>query len=328
MITRKFKCYKLTFPAGLHLNRGRNHYDKTEEYIHSDTFFAALQAVWAKWGEDPALLESTVISSLFPFFSDHKGQGTRYFFPKPFIPHIEDSKAPENHAKLLKKIKWLDQEYFEKLVTNTFKLNWSDLQGKFLSTISIGPISRRSSRIRTRVARKLNEDTKPYYIDELYFSENAGLYLLIDKNQDTVNLERALRMLGDEGIGTDKSSGKGYFTYSVDYINLQVPENGDFKTNLSLYCPESEEEWGSCTTGKHMYSLVKRGGWLTDNKFKNYRKNEIFMVEEGSLLHHSGKWLPHAGTIKDLAPSILKSRGLNHPVWRSGKSLFIPIQLD
>ncbi len=325
----KFHLFELFFPHGLHLSRGPQNTDHSHPYLHSDAILAALMQVYSQWGLDPEDLKSMVLSSAFPLVKD--GQKTHYFFPKVFFPEVKGFDEEKGFAKKLKKIAWLDYESFEALANGKFQFMETALKDSYYSN-GPRPLMQSNIRLRTRVGRD-QEDTRPYYIDELNFSAESGLYFLC-YNLDAAQLKQlrtALRMLKDSGIGTDRSVGKGNFYFTETDLELNLPDQANYALNLGVFLPNNLEEWKQLTqTENHRYELLQRGGWFDGSSaFIGRRKNSVNMIREGGLWSNpQGSGLLVRGRVADLAPQSLIKEGLGHPVYRSGKSLFIPLNLE
>lgn len=322
--------YELSFPHGLHLNKGRDNTEHSSLYLHSDSLLAALMQVYAQWGFNPEELKDVVLSSAFPFTKD--GDHSNYFFPKVYFPKVTGFEQRAGFTKNLKQLMWLDHKSFEALANGNFQFKEEALQGSYYSS-GKPPLIESSVRLRTRVGREPGEETKPYYIDELYFGAHSGLFFLtadMDAAQ-TKALERGLRMLEDSGIGTDRSVGKGSFSFQKSTLSLRLPQESNYSTNLGLFLPNDLEEWKSLSSGQsHRYELVQRGGWFDGSSaFIGKRKNSVNMIREGGLWHEEAMTtLRVRGRVANLAPQSLQSEGLSHPVYRSGRSLFFPLKID
>jgi len=172
--------------------------------------------------------------------------------------------------------------------------------------------------------------SRPYNIERLYFNENSGLYFIVDdKNNINIKsqIENILKTLGDIGFGTDKSVGNGQFVFEIEenFETTQL-EKADFKMNLSLYLPDDLE---NCKQNIYRYNLIERGGYIAnyvDLKYQGVLRNTISMFDEGSVFKYT---LKDTGKFVDLKPDnfILPDtqNDLDHPVWRDGRSLFVPI---
>lgn len=327
----KLKVYKLHFTTPLHIGDERDDYSISLKTYQSDAMYAALTASLAKIGiQIPASGDlGFAISSLFPFYQKEEKSDPVYFFPKLLKQQLPDLKEL-NNAKKIKKAAWLDIAFFEKMIHGELKMDdniVANIQGNFLSSQKIDEnfISSQVAQ-RVTVSRDFSKDAEPFYMDRVYFKDYSGLYFIADG--DTELLEKALKVLKDEGIGTDRNIGNGFFTVSVDELEINLPES-DYVSNLSMFCPESEEQLKEMLDDKHVaYDFTKRGGWITSAPHNTIRKNTIHMFMPASVFKSPNRLseLNVVGKIVDLNPRY-SYPGIDHPIWRSGKSLFIPVKI-
>jgi CRISPR type III-A-associated RAMP protein Csm4 len=333
----KFSTYQLFFQGALHLSDVREDYGKSEEQIHSDTLQAAMIAALSAVGAAPP--ESGLpfaVSSLFPFYTDEHGN-VHYFFPKPFL-RFQTEKEISEVAKKIKKVKWLDQHYFQKIIKGEdFGDFTADLQDKYLHQKKIeSPISFSQTVPRVRVPRdydhpdKDDSETKIFYMQMLRFREKAGFYFLASADEvGHKTIHHALTILSDEGFGTDRNVGNGHFEFDKGEINLEIDDSSEYMTNLSLFCPESSEQLDSMLKGNGGYELKKRGGWITSPNDLGKRKRAVYMMSEGSVFsravppNQQGVIVAGAAAI-DFKPAdiTLNVKGIT----RSGKAIFLPVK--
>ena len=331
----KFSIYKLHFTTPLHLGDARNDYSISMKTVYSDTMYAALTSCLAKIGKpipDDGDLGFT-ISSLFPFYQGENDPKAVYFFPKGFKKSKTNQSAIDElvTAKEIKQIQWIDLEYFEKRINsndniytdaNSFKdeyLTESKIEKDFI-TSEISP--------RVTVPRSFEGDATPFYMDRLYFKGNSGLFFLV--LGDTKLLDIAIDILQYEGIGTDRNVGNGFFTFSKDEIALETPENSDYSMSLSLFIPESKEQLDEMLKGENAsYDFVRRGGWVTTPPFNALRKSAIYAFIQGSVfMIENSSNVQIKGRMVDLKPELPPDeQKLDHPIWRNGKALFIPVKI-
>ncbi len=326
----KFKVYKLHFTTPVHLGDERNDYSISLKTIRSDTLYAALTAALASIGKkipENGDLGFT-ISSLFPFYQKSNTEKTVFFLPR-LIKNSTISIKLQDYSKAIKNISWLDLDYFQKQIkgNNIFNeyLNVSDLKGSYLSGQVIEDdyiISEISPRV--SVSRTGQEDATPFYMDRLYFKDDSGMYFIAEG--DVKNIEIGLDILQHEGIGTDRNIGNGFFNFSPDTLEIEIPES-NFATNLSLFCPKDKNELEPMLDDLAVsYDFIRRGGWITSSTHNTFRKNTIHMFAEASVFKMDIRFnkVFIKGQIVDLKPEI-SFQPLEHPVWRSGKAIFIPV---
>jgi len=347
-----YQLIRFHFRTPLHIGTVREDYASSESVLHSDSLYSAILSAWAALGlaipknlqEQPEQLGFT-LSSLFPFYQPDETSAVTYFFPKPLGTMLPQSYA-EN--KPLKKIRYLDGASFQKILADgiTFRPNPDNIEEAFYfdktaDKKAFDTKKFRDSEVfaRNRVPRipkknEKDEDTQIYYTERVSFKGNSGLFCLVKfedeatKNKVKNNVKTALDYLQDEGIGTDRHVGNGLFEWEMDDIELTA-EKSDYAVNLSLFCPENPTVLGNMLQGNiPKYELLKRGGWITTEPYLTYRKKSIYMFQEGGIFRTDEK---SKGKIVDLKPDQdelpKESKIIDHPIYRVGKSLFIPIHL-
>ena len=233
--------------------------------IHSDTLFSALCCcanllggdVWVK-----KLIDDLLISSAFPY------AGNRLFFPKPM--HL--AQPLFDHVKYSDQKAYRKVRYFEKpllelalqqkldVATSFYEDNvkngcwFSDNPEEILQTIEHPRV----------VIDRLTNQTTIFHFQEVHFAEGCGLFFLANCNNDP-QLEKVLNaslgLLGDEGIGSDGTVGKGLFDFLIDPAFETLPPMADGRHYiLSLYHP-TENEIKHIRPENSNYELISRRGW-------------------------------------------------------------------
>jgi len=348
MAQQTFYVARLNFLSGLHLALDRdNNYDESDDRLRSDTLLSALYACALELGlaesNDPSFMERYRLSSAFPFWQGEGGVPPVYFFPRPLDPQLaidfEDNKT-ENRKKK-GGIEYFDLPLFEDVIAGR-KISLKDdnlsKNNRLASSQYITSLQILDNTPFQHVAIHDWEDKEPvpYYVDKLFFEEGCGLYFLIECAEDHVgDLQACLRLLADNGIGTDRSSGNGAFDWTEEdwgTLQLNVPDQADGRwMSLSLFIPETPADLGDLEQAA--YELTKRGGYIASSVAQDYtlmtiRKKSIMAFEEGSLLHTS---VIPSGRIADLQPDKTaldeEKKKAMHPIWRSGRAIFIPTNL-
>jgi len=328
----KFQTFYLKFTAPLHLgNYKPEGYDKSEIFLRSDTIVAAIKHSWALTGQE-YLIEKYInnisfnVSSAFPFLKNKTGEIV-HFFPRPKLRWNYDYNP--DLSKKIKKIAWVDKDYFEKII-NYSKLDKDKskfenaLQGEFFTAVDLPrDIYSKEVQERVKIPRNFDGDSTPFYMERIRFNSMSGLYFLATGDDDMVELISGLEILQNEGFGTDRNVGNGYFEYSQGEIDISVPGNANKITNLGLYCPEDRNQLESFLDNQSSFSIIKRGGWITKPEFQGYRKKNIYMFEEGSVFS-GDKTLAGKANI-DLTPGIIENEKMH--IYRNGKTIFIPVNL-
>lgn len=129
-----------------------------------------------------------------------------------------------------------------------------------------------------------------------------------------------LSMLQDDGLGGERSTGYGAFTWAESgSVSLPDPAPGRPAWLLSRYHPRAEELPASLTAEHSAYQLVSVGGWLRSPDGPAMRRKRLRMVVEGGQVALPA--LP-AGDVSDVRPTYENPAGdLSHPVYRYGLAL-------
>lgn len=325
-----YKVLKLSFSSPLHLSDVRaNDYGKSQRMLHSDTLTAAIMQTWAMLGKAEWIRKDSgfVTSSLFPFTK--AADSSVYFLPKPFCGlNIPEDKTDPSIVKKAKKVQYFDTKYFQSVLKQTpiESIVEDSFQGGYLSDSAINKDFLTSdTRIRIRKPRNDANDAEPFYMEQLRFKAGSGMWGIFFFDNEIVQkrVEIAIDYLQDAGLGTDRGVGNGQFTYEwMNNLPLDMKTPTKYGLNLSLFCPTDQTQLVEMLDSKARYELIKRGGWLSE-PHGSLRKRSVYMFKEGSVFK-----MPQLtnilGEVVDLQPEILKNQ---HPVYRSGRALFIPIAL-
>ncbi len=334
MATIERKIYKLHFTTPLHLGDVRDDYGISLRSIASDTMYAALISCLAKLGKEVPKNGDLgcTISSLFPYYQKDKGSEAVLFFPKPLKQTLPDSKKATEDRKKVKKVAWLDARFFSRMLggEQLFVDDAIDkLDGEFMTDKEINQkfiVSKVLSRV--TISRNGQEDAVPFYMDRIMFKDYSGLYFIADG--DTSLLDQAMQLLQHEGIGTDRNVGNGYFEYEESTVKIDFPDHSDYAVALSSFIPESKEQMRAMLDSEDVaYDFQRRGGWITTPPHNTLRKNvtHAFTVASVFKMHCVG--IETKGRVGvDLKPDTNWDETLDHPVWRCGRALFIPIKID
>ena len=324
-----FSIIKLSHLTPLHIDTGRESYDFSSGSLHSDTLLSALASIMALRGEAlgiESFLQSTRVSSAFPFYGEH------LFMPVP-KGRLNVKVAGEDESlyrKDLKKVRYMEMPLWQHLVGGErVSIERRQLQGEYIlseATMMPSRISNNAVNERVSVPRSDAKDSEPFFFEWKYFDKEAGLFVLTDVEGSSLEgLLSLFELLGQQGVGTDKSVGGGKF--EVDYggtVDFKAVENAGSVLLLSLYLP-TPEEMETIDLENSRYSLLLRGGYMAGSQeetLRHLRKKSVYMMETGSVLQTSQ---PLEGKVTDLRPEWSSSN--MHPVYRSGKLLSLPINI-
>ena len=340
MATVTYKRYKLHFTSPLHIADRHEDESISLKTIQSDTIYAALTSCLAKTGvaipKDGDI--GFTVSSLFPYYQRKNDENPVYFLPMPLQARLSELKDV-SMAKKVKKIQWVDADLYGKLLSGeTFfersEEYYPDIQESYLTRQLLHEDADGSKEfVKSEVSQRVTlncrtgeEDAKPYYVDKIIFKYESGLYFLASGETDM--LEKALSILSKEGIGTDRNVGFGFFDYSVDTMTIEIPSGADHQVSLSMLIPETSSQLGDLLASDNVaYEFVRRGGWITSPPFNTIRKNAIYAFLPGSVFcMNPNQSSSVIGRIVDLKPEIGELTP-NHPIWRNGKAIMLPIKL-
>ena len=324
------KVFKLHFLTPLHVGLGRSEYDSSSSDLHSDTITSALAAMKAQRGasseEIYKYLDSITMSSAFPYEEE------LYFLPRPLTSDriFLDGQDSTEHRKKLKKVRYIESSVWQKFLnTEVPSIQSTQLAGEYILPLGYeGFVKPFSSQVtqRVSVARGDGLDSSPFFFEWCYFNNerDCGLYVIVDATTDEVLVETKslLEELGYTGIGTDKTVGGGQFEVKEGTIDLPDSKS-DRWLSLSLYLPARTEQ-SAINMQDSCYNIQLRGGYMAGSGCEELRhlwKRSIYMYQEGSVFYCED--CP-SGVIVDLRPQWNDAR--MHPVYRSGKAMFVPIK--
>lgn len=335
------KIVQLQLNTPLHIHGITESYDQSSRVIHSDMLYAAIMQAWAMLGKSEWIPKTAdeqtafAISSLFPFTRATKSNSTCFFFPRIFKPFKPTTFVKES-AKKIKKIQWLDFDYFFQLLSSEAEVKAEHLQEQYLCKETI-----ETNFMKTAVSQRYSSkggadddtETRPgttYYVEQIWFKKGSGFFFLYDGDDTFFNdkLLPALRLLADEGLGTDRNLGYGKFEIKVEELpsewqqkwqQLQTTDS-PFRTNLSLFCPP-QNGFEQLMNGAK-YELLKREGYITTPGSNTLRKKPVYMFREGGVFRTNDSLL---GKTVDLKP---EKQNVPHPVWRVGRSIFLPVKIS
>lgn len=311
-------CYRLCFTAPIHIDsRGDAFHERSENFIHSDTLSAALLSAWALL--EPEKIEQRAaeppftISSAFPFYED------RYFLPRALT--AQAVKLPVTRlkeAKAFKKIQWLEAGLWQK----SFQADWTknlDIKQGCLAFAKPAPDIKKlwaeEERPRLAMDRITNSasDGQLFHLSRIWFAKEGGLYFLakFDNDAERRGFEAALSLLGDSGIGSDRSNGNGFFNWQQGQLpSLTLAKANDTAVALSLVNP-APEDFGHEWLKDSAYKLISRGGWIGQS---GMRKLRLRMFAEGSVFKQ-----PLHGRVVPITPP----QNAPNPVYRDGRGFFV-----
>lgn len=320
------QAIRLTFSGGLHIGYGFEELDKSATTYSSDALKSALFAVglphYPHWAQQPeAFFESFRISSALPWC------GRELFLPRPGHIRFRFEKSNDlTAAKQAKRLTYISATIFSSWAAapeQDVPVKESQTgDGSFLFAGKGQKFLHTAVQQRVQVPAGGEEDTRPYYFERLLFAADSGLYFLIAFQDETIKpqIMHTLHLLGDLGIGTDRTVGNGQFTVKEPETFTLPSGNKGLQMALGLYLP-TKEETREMDLEQSWWNLVRRGGYMAASgvdAYRSLRKNNIYFFGEGSTFKAA---LPLKGRVADLQPA-WNASGM-HPVWRCGMPLFL-----
>lgn len=351
----------------IHLKFGRNlvHFgetgigiEETSERVKSDTLFSALISSYAR------LFEKEKVENLLaqlnqnnpPFchsstfiYKKYQNKYT-YYLPKPLIfPTGYNIDDDLDFTKTYRKIaylpltvwkKWYQQEGFtdqdkQELIAKTkgkeTKDGWLTKQGLFDYENNF-----KSHKTPKVSIDRINSTSNFYHTGFVQFNyqgedNHTGLYFLLKFNEENLELERqlssSLYLLGEEGIGGERSSGAGRF--KMEWLELPSSwqeiiqfNQPDYQSLISLF-------WQLPLPSKFIdrayYEIKERGGWIASPfSGRQLRRKMVRMFSEGSVFPTLSQDFDFPqGKLADVTPTNFKT----HKIYRSGINFSLPISV-
>ncbi|SHF33953.1 CRISPR-associated protein, Csm4 family [Desulfacinum infernum DSM 9756] len=339
----KTYLYHLEFPAGAHFGRQGIGLEETRETVPSDSLFSGIVNALALLGEAEEVLRELndqpppfTLSSLFPFGPGAgNGQGRLYALPRPLTsPPVEDSTLLQRAGKDIKKIRYLQPSDV---------LRW--LGGRPLGERDLGLLRERArplarpwdaesgegwfiNELRPRVALdRSSQNSSIWWCGVVHFRRGAGLYGLVRIRDDDCGkrLEAAFRLLGDMGLGGERTYGLGTFRFD-GFVPLEEVwgDLGDLRKPgryllLSRYAP-TPEELGRLTETLTAWEMEESRGFVVSGRHATtLKRKRVRFITEGSVATE-----PLAGRLVDVTPEHGPALGLPHRVYRSGMGFWFP----
>ena len=314
--------YHLNFRSPLHLGRRGVGLEETEISIPADTLFSAICQTWRTFYGEERLTsflaqyetgEPFLLTSAFPF------AGAIRCFPKPLIDL--EVKA-EDDRKKLKRVRFISERRFRQIVDDEPVVFDSDDLIKDKNLINDGQlwihnddkcpgtVWKTDRRPRVTLDRQ-SSTSEIWHLGGVKFHEDCGLWFgaKFDTEETQRQIETILHVLGDTGIGGERSAGYGFFDFDSKPTEPQPEGEADRFVTLSPICPRDADELDRLIQGNDVgYTLEERSGWIGSAEGNGLRRQQVWMFTEGSVLNGKGA---QVGRLVDLKPDEYP-----HPVWR------------
>lgn len=326
-MTMKYLGIRLKPKSFLHLGDREGWLEGSRIHIPSDTLFSALcHCHLLLYGEVESLISAFeekeppfIFSSAFPYW------GSEFYFPVPKNQLARD--------KTLKKIKFVNLGLLARLLNGEYLEDLKDEIDKNQTLDCLPRIESKENKKRPLVPWRIEDvprvslsrfNSHPgeyfFYFGQVSYVEDAGLFVLVKIiNKDwEKKINSLFRLLCDEGVGGDRSAGKGLF-HQPEMFELEIPQvdkPGGLYT-LSVYFP-AEGELADIENG--FYELEERKGYIFSPANRSYRRRSIRLFSEGSVFPGLNK----RGVLIDISPEVFKV----HRVYRYGLLFSLPCTLE
>lgn len=321
--------------------------EASSERACSDTLFSAWvssyarlfgsQAVEALFARFPQSARSPQLEAPFRLSSTFVYQDETYYLPRPIEPPRGYPQEDLAFAKEYKKLsylplsiwhRWYQGKGFTPVDAAEFieQVTHKEASGDLTKAKTFAySKTYKSQRIPKVSLDRTTRASNFYHVGFVQFQPDAGLYFLIyfptaDPVLET-QLQAALDLLGEDGMGGEKSSGAGRFTATWhDLDELWQPVVQFQQPNAySLISLLWEFPFPLESLQRASYALRERSGWIVSPvSGQQARRQAIQMFTEGSVFSQ-----PINGMLATVTPEKFKA----HPIYRSGISLSLPISL-
>jgi CRISPR-associated protein Csm4 len=302
--------------------------EETSERVRSDTLFSALVISYARLGKNVDTLLQRFHQETLPFrlsssfIYREQDSETTYFLPRPKQPPINYPIGNDlKIAKDYKKLNFLDLETWK-----SWYQNGGFNKDAKLPENSYGKCFDIDKQPKIAIDRNTRA-TNLYHTSFVHYrskpNDKSGLYFLIKFHDEILendlnDLKAALELLGEDGIGGERSSGAGQFEPSWHDLDEQWQKLIKFKGNsqslISLYWDDDN----LISLENSSYELQERGGWITSSS-KNQRRKKVIMFAEGSVFREVPR-----GKLANVTPPEFSQ----HQIYRSGIAVSLPIKIN
>lgn len=321
-----YHLVRLTFYGPAHFGEDGIGQEATHTAVRSDTLYSAIWSVWARHGLHPDIdgLLSRFVGGEPPFrlSSAFLYCGAEVYLPRPALPAL----GLEPGSKILKQARLVPVDLFA---------DW--VAGRPLAVQNLERAVKNQQGACTVQVRPRVELDRATHRSELYgvglvaFVRGgdgaAGLWFLVYLAEPALlqPLRQAVALLGENGLGGERSSGMGAFTAEWAEVTAEPPwrdlltggDPGGPHCLLSLCNPDPSELPGLVSGAQ--YDLVERRGWSqAGDGLQGYRL-AVPMLTEGSVVSR----LPR-GRVLDVSPPGWRERA-GHAIYRSGLALAVPV---
>ena len=302
---------KLNPESPFHIGEAGIGLEETSFTVHSDTLFSAICNTYAllygedelehllnQFGREPPFL----LSSAFLFIED------MLTFPIPlnvnWSKFMNESQNKKEHTyeliKKLKKVQFVSKEIFYSILRDEQDIlsETPNIEKNILFSSEETPPDEIYSILEAPhiALDRRSQSSSIYHVGEVHYAPACGLYFFLKTQSDyDSRIKAAIHLLGDEGLGGKRSSGKGLFNPVFLSNDYKIPHT-PMDITLSLIFP-IQKELSIIKEGS--YKMIMRKGWIYSPRIKSLRKKSVRMLTEGSTFPRKVK-----GQLIDVTPDV------------------------
>jgi len=327
-------AYRMGFKGPIHLGTGREgDLADLDALPRSDTLAAAIISLWrhvvpSASGHDITHLAERppfVISSAFPVLRVGGKWEPLLFAPVSIFDGIGNLR--EGLRKAFKKIRFAEVVSIRALLRGDLPDKRSIVGEALLASDFAGELWNNQFRLRLQVDRLGDRpmEGRLYEFGGLHLGDEVKLSVLLDFIDESCrpDVEAALRLLGDEGLGGDRTVGYGGFEIEHIDENFDPKLGSGARLSLSLLHPSPDEVEHGLLDAPAEYLITQRGGWATASSGASFRRKLANMLAEGSVIQDLGRRrYGNSPVTREGGDGF----GPSHPVFRPGGAVTIPIE--
>lgn len=173
---------------------------------------------------------------------------------------------------------------------------------------------------------RVSSASEIFHVGDVRFAKGCGPYVLVrflaDETAWRSRLLAAFRVMGDEGLGGRRSTGRGQFDLEVE--DISIPEgDGERAVLLSLLNPTGDETLHLLPDEPWVaYSLIARRGWVYSDQARNLWRKRVTMLAEGSVVARPADEHPPGRLVRVLK----EGDAVPHNVYRYGYGFLVPLK--
>lgn len=337
----KTYLYRLRFKGPVHFGTTGIGLENTLERLSSDSLTSALINALSVMGTAEKVVSAMIggtppflLSSLLPFGPVQNGSGIVYALPRPLSkPPVADESILRDLGKELKRIKYLIPADFGAWIGDS-PLSFDEAKAMVDRSQHLGKPWNSQTRsgwwaidLRPRVALdRLSQNSSIWHCGALHFQKDAGLFGLARITGETWknDLISAFKLLGELGLGGERTYGMGSFNFSgfeplgETLISAQQGNSKKYVL-LSNFFP-ADDERQVLKENLVAWDLCESRGYVVSGRMATtLKRKRVRMITEGSVLK-----MPLRGKMVDVTPNHSETLGVIHRVYRSGLAFTLP----